>query len=375
MKKLYFLFTLCAAILLISCVTKSKSETTIDNSQIEEFSTLPTAVDKPIFSFAFVGCNRVNWKDQIPAVPSAANLPVLQRIFDDLDSIAPHPKLLFFLGDMVEGENTIRDLRTQLDAWVKRYEDSLKISGIELVAIPGNHEMLHYGDPEYPLKGATNTWMKHMTPYMPIDRDIITTDSLNNRATFSFVRHNTAFVVMNTDTYNEDSLGNHGVEGMIAFKWIKKKIEHYRGVDTVDHIFVLGHKPAYFDGSFHTLHAGFPDSEKLWSVLRKNEVSALLSAHKHCYYRGQPYGDSTYQIIAGNGGSSFNGAKEPPLFFGYSVIHVYANQPPRLESIGFKSGQNYNDPVPTINNASLPRDTAILRMDANPNKGFGSVCE
>ena len=116
MKKLYFLFTLCAAILLISCVTKSKSETTIDNSQIEELSTLATAVDTPIFSFAFVGCNRVNWKDQIPAVPSAANLPVLQRIFDDLDSIAHHPTLLFFLCDMVVGENTIRDLRTHLDA-------------------------------------------------------------------------------------------------------------------------------------------------------------------------------------------------------------------------------------------------------------------
>lgn len=376
MKKISLFLMIFTATWLTSCDSNSKTVTTENKLQIETFAALPIA-ETPLFSFAFVGCNRVNRLDTIPSVPSTANLPVLKRIFADLDSIAPQPELLFFLGDMVVAENTVSDLTTQLDAWVRLYEDSLKIGGIELVAVPGNHEMLSY-DPvingEIPLKGATETWMKYMTPYMPSDRNTVTVDSLNNRATFSFVRHNTAFVVMNTDTYNQVSPDSVGSQGLIAFDWIQQKIEAYRTDPAVDHIFVLGHKPAYFDGKFHHGHSGFPDSDKLWSVLRKNNVSAMLSAHKHCYYRGQPHGDSTYQVVAGNGGSSFNGAQEPPEYFGYSVIHVYANQAPRFESIGFTPGTNYNDPIPA-GNFSAVRDSTTLVMSANPNKGFGNECE
>jgi hypothetical protein len=375
MKKITFFLTLSTAAVLMSC--NSKNQTNSDSQETEpttELLTTSSMVEQPIFSFAFVGCNRVNYKDKIASVPSAANLPVLERIFADLDSISPQPELLFFLGDMVEGENTLGDLNTQLNAWVKRYTTTFERKAIELVAVPGNHELLHYGSPEYPLKGATDVWMKYMTPYMPADREIIKTDSLNNRATFSFVRHKTAFVVMNTDTYNESAGGKVGVEGLIAFNWIKNQIETYRKDSTVDHIFVLGHKPAYFDGAYHKGHSGFPDSEKIWSVLRNNEVTAMLSAHQHCYYRGQPEGDSTYQIVAGNGGSSRDGGTTPPKYFGYSVIHVYANQSPRLESIGFQPGVTYNGAISTTSN-SLPRDTTVLMMNKNPNTGFGQFCE
>lgn len=362
MSKQYLILSLIMACLFTSCPPAEKPIIEVE--------------EEPIFSFAFVGCNRINRHDQIPSVPSTANLPVLERIFKDLDTISPQPTILFFLGDMIEGENNLDSLDNQLGAWVNRYENSLKINGIELVAVPGNHEMLHYGDPEYPLEGAIDKWMEYMTPYIPADRKTISNsnrDSLINRATFSFVRHNTAFVVMNTDTYNEGAGGANGTEGMIPLNWIEQQVSAYRQDPKVEHIFIMGHKPAYFDGRFHKGHSGFPDSETLWPHLETNKVTAMLSAHQHCYYRGQPSGEKTYQIVAGNGGSSRYGGTEPPKYFGYSVIHVYKKQAPKLESIGFQPDAIYNNTPPDL--PSIPRDITSLVWSANPNNGYGKSCE
>jgi hypothetical protein len=330
-------------------------------------------------SFVFVGCNRVDRsdKDNPEATDgSTANLAALKRIYEDITALEHKPELFFFLGDLVLAESTLENLDNQLDAWVKLYKNTafskISQSGIELVAVPGNHEMLTYADhgvpghKEWPLKGATELWMKYMSPYIPSDCERVSgPDSLNNQATFSFVRNNMGFVVMNTDTYNAPTKdAPYGLEGMIPLGWIETKIMAFQADPKIEHIFVLGHKPYYVGGKPQTGHRGFPEGPKLWPLLYKSRVAAMLSAHVHDYEREQPNGDGTYQIIAGNGGSP-GSAK----FFGYTIINVLSDGSLELESRGFNVGNPYYKAVPE--NPMLVQDSTILtwKKNENPYKG------
>ena len=270
---------------------------------------------------------------------------------------------------MVFGLNTTASMDKELGAWVQLYNDTnfspLSTSGIELVAVPGNHEMLFYntGDKkEYPLQGATDIWVKHMEPFLPADRDRIeSADSLVNRATFSFVRHNTGFIVMNTDTYNPPAAEHsNGEEGLVPTTWIINKIKEYREAPGIDHIFVLGHKPYYVNNQPETGHEGLPEGPVLWPEFNRSRVPAMLSAHVHDYQRMQPGGEGTYQIIAGNGGSSGEAA-----FFGYSKITVFKSGKIQLISKGFDKGDPYYAKTP--GNPTTVRDSTVLTWSKNAN--------
>lgn len=351
--------------------------------------------DSIILSFAFVGCNRVDFDDQYNSEAtnkSTANLVVLERVLREIADLPRKPDLFFFLGDLVLGEEKDPQLDSQLIAWVKLFDDTSKTgpisqSGIELVAIPGNHEMLRSyevikTDPEAgekqtsyierPLKGSVDVWLKHVGRFIPTDREVAPNyDSLDNRLTFSFVRKNVGFILMNTDTYNpptaEDTLGR---EGIIPLSWIESKVQEFHADSTIKHIFVLGHKPAYVGNSIAEGHSGFEQSDKLWPKLRQFQVLAMLSAHKHFYERSQPGGDSTYQIIAGNGGSNNGGVpgSNDPAFFGYSIIQVYSGGKVQLISKGFNNdGEFYYNPKPANENPTITRDSTTLTWTKNSN--------
>ncbi|MDH7445624.1 metallophosphoesterase family protein [Aquimarina sp. 2201CG14-23] len=333
--------------------------------------------DSVVFSFSFVGCNRVqygDWHNDSATNASTANLSVLKRIFDDMTGLTQKPSLFFFLGDLVLAESDTTNLNAQLKAWVELYKDKafseFSNSGIELVAVPGNHEMLFYNtkdSKEYPLAGATPVWMKYMKPYMPADRNyIMGTDSVVNQMTFSFKRHNVGFVVMNTDTYNPPTSGKmYGFEGLIPTQWIVNQIEQFKDNPDIDHIFVLGHKPYYVDGKPETGHKGFPEGPILWPQLQKNKVIAMLSAHVHDYQRMQPDTTGTYQIIAGNGGS-----KGPAAFFGYSMINIMSSGKVQFVSRGFDKGTPYYQDVP--GNPIKIQDSTTLTWSANANPYQGN---
>jgi len=248
--------------------------------------------------------------------------------------------------------------------------DSFSKSGIELVAVPGNHEMLYAREvgsdwKEFPLKGSTDIWLKYMAPYMPVDRDrVASSDTLDNRLTFSFTRANVGFVVMNTDSYNPPTAKDpYGVEGMIPTQWVIDKVNQYKADTTIEHIFVLGHKPYYVDGVGNTGHGGLPEGPTIWPKFQDAGVVAMLSAHLHDYQRWQPINDSlgggTYQVIAGNGGS-----KGSAPFFGYSTIDIMSSGEVHLNSVGFCKGDPYTDPVP--GNPTTSRDSTVLTWTKNP---------
>ncbi|CAL2087295.1 Calcineurin-like phosphoesterase family protein [Tenacibaculum sp. 190524A05c] len=362
--------------LYIACNSSKKQK---EKSNKESKELVSITKDSVSFSFVFLGCNRVDRHQEYDTTAtnaSTANLYVMRRIWNEVAALNKKPDLFFFLGDMVLGESTTEKLDSQLKAWVDLYKDtnfsSISTSGIETVAVPGNHEMLYYHDygvkhhDEWPLEGATELWMKHMTQFMPKDRDVVTgKDSINNQMTFAFTRKNIGFILMNTDTYNTPTSQNpHGLEGQIPTEWIINKVEEYRNNDAIDHIFVLGHKPYYiFDKgkiTGETGHKGLPEGPVLWPKLRDNDVIAMLSAHKHDYQRMQPEGNKTYQVIAGNAGSPGEAA-----FFGYTKIDVMSSGEIKLTAMGFDKGNPYYASVP--NNPTTLRDQTILTLSKNAN--------
>lgn len=328
--------------------------------------------DSVAYSFSFLGCNRVNWGDVVDSIPSTANKGVLERILKEMILEDEKPELFFFLGDLVLAETDTTKLDKQLGAWVDLYKKtSFSKSGIELVAVPGNHEMLYSRKvrkadgkekyEEFPLKHATKVWLRHLGKYMPSDREHVGgKDSLYNRMTFSFVRENIGFIVMNTDTYNKPTKANkHGLEGMIPLSWILNKITEYQGNTKIDHIFVLGHKPYYVDGKPKTDHHGLPEGPVLWPAMENAKVTAMLSAHVHDYQRMQPYDSGTYQVIAGNGGS-----EGTATFFGYTTVNVMKSGKVKLIAKGFDIGTPYT--VVSSGPTSI-RDSTTLTLGKNAN--------
>ncbi len=378
MKIRHVLSVCILSIVFHSCKSNTDANTATDVAT-EVISEENIAEDTPIFSFSFMGCNRVNSGDAVDSIPSTANKYALQRIFKELTVTQDQPELFFFLGDLVLAETTLPNLDSQLKAWESLYKsDAFSSSGIELVAVPGNHEMLyakkvktkHHKNgkwKEFPLKGSTDIWLNYMKPYMPSGRVTApSSDTMDNRLTFAFKRHNVGFIVMNSDTYNPDSPDNPhglGLEGQVPAQWVTDQVKAYKADASVEHIFVLAHRPYYVDGKTETGHHGLPQGPELWPVFQENHVAALLSAHVHDYQRWQPINDNlgggTYQIVAGNGGSE--GAAP---FFGYSTITVMKSGKLEFDSVGFCIGDPYTAAVPE--NPTISRDKITLTWAKNP---------
>lgn len=354
---------LIAAVLVFMLASCNDSKKESDKPLVKSSAMLAT--DPVVYSFAFMGCNRVDRGDSSNA--STANVLALQSIFNDITALKNKPAVFFLLGDIVLGESDTADLNNQLSVWLAQYKDTkfsnISTSGIEVVAVPGNHEMLNGS--EKPLYGSADVWLKYMSPFMPSDRkQIANTATLDNRMTFSFVRNNTAFIVMNTDSYNPPTKQNpQGLEGIVPTDSILNWVNDFKANKAIEHIFVLGHKPYYVSGKSCTGHKGLPEGPVLWPAFNAAGVVAMLSAHEHDYQRWQlPADTGTYQIIAGNGGS-----QGEAKFFGYTIINILKSGKVQLVSRGFtkqKHGKYYRLPYPVD---FITRDSTILTWSKNTN--------
>lgn len=354
------LFVVLISVLSVSC----------ENTPLETYDdvVIDNANDSIVNSFVFVGCNRMWWKDTLHSDLSMANIDALKNIYTHVAASSQKTDYFFFLGDIVSGESTNAVLETQLKTWNEDYDagkfSDFKSSGITMIPVPGNHEMLNQD--ETPLAGTTNTWMKYMGKFMPSDRDSITGPrSAVDRMTYGFTNGNIAFIVMNTDTYNTEGTGGIGLESQIPYEWVKKQVAKYNADPSIEHIFVMGHRPFYTKCSKwsnpcptdnpnacvrDTTHQGMKDptrSSPVWQSFQDNNVASMLSAHVHQYQRMQPE-QKTYQLIAGNGGSPLK-HHTPPKFFGYTRINVWASGRIEMVSEGYDAPKPYFDVVESPN--------------------------
>ena len=274
------------------------------------------------FSFVLVGCNRVDVADVTPENPSTANIEQLNRTFREVAELRPLPKLFFFIGDLVYGYNSDASvIEDELIAWRELYENSsLPELGVELVAIPGNHEV--QGDDRLAYLAAEEVWLRVMEPYIarggngPHEggEDELSTDQ--SRLTYSFNYRGTHFLILNTDPVDWD--------WRVPVRWIQRDLEDASAGDA-RHIFALGHKPAFpWPGVPTDGLSRYPDvRDDFWSSMEKSGAEAMFAAHNHLWYKQRPDPDGTWQIIAGNGGSVL----EPTFphedgYYGFTLVTV-----------------------------------------------------
>lgn len=323
--------------------------------------------DSVLYSFVFMGCNRVDRKNlNDPGTnASTANLPQLQATFNEVCNLVPKPKYFFFLGDLVLGLNTDTGvLSAQLAAWKQLYYDTafspISTSGIQMIAVPGNHEMLYYNkkiNSETPLNGSLNVWMNQVGAFMPTNNPTLSrATGAQNQATYSFTDGAAHFIIMNTDTYYPNS---SQTMGLTDTAWINADLKTAGSNPAIKNIFLMGHKPLV------TVKNGYLQNEtgeqvvdaavrnSLWPIMN-NYLTAELSAHVHDYLRFQPDSANFYQVIAGNGGS-----KGSAQFFGYSVIYVMKNGSVVLKSMG-RGYTKYMDPLNPVQYPTITRDSVNI---------------
>ena len=326
------------------------SKTPVENDS----STTPTdtfVAPEIEYSFVVMGCNRISWHDNKKAWEDSpyyneahTNLNQLNATFDDAMNLGNKPDYFFFVGDLVLAENKDTTvLIDQLTAWKALYhQHAIANSGIRMVAIPGNHEFLYSEPPTYnevPNPYANEIWLRLMSDFIVGDNGpgIGGPDSLiknESELTYSIDHKGDHFVLMNTDTYDEP--------GKVPVDWITNDIATYRAANPNGHIFVMGHKPAYDAKGLATGDSSDPglswdtaQIDQLWSSMNTHKSEAMLSAHEHLFWAGVPAHSKTWQIIAGNGGTTLDEGD----FFGFTEVQVLTNG----EVIAISHGR----PVPT----------------------------
>ncbi len=354
-KKLFTMGALLAAITItvgIGCHNNTSSSTTpIDTAGN---GNPKPAADSALYSFAIMGCNRIDNSDlNLATNPSTANIAQLDRTLNDVMNLSPRPNYLFLVGDLVLGKTTDTSvLGPELRAWRQHYEASpVAATGIKLVLVPGNHE---FND------GTSSTlceqkWIEVMAPYIAGNNgpakggpDNLSTDQ--SKLTYSFNYQDAHFVVMNTDPAGQGS--------SVPTSWIAQDFAAARSAGA-KHIFALAHKPAYNWTNDGTTSLTTANRDALWSEMQTNHVEAMITAHNHVYRRLQPPGKS-WMIIAGNGGSTLDSNLPTDQNFGFSVVSVMKSGKVITKAYARNFGAKYNASSSATTYPTTERDSADI---------------
>jgi hypothetical protein len=293
------------------------------------------------FSFAVFGCNRVAAADTL-GNPSTANVPQLNQSFADIAALSPRPKFLFFVGDEVLGYAADTNLLAkQLTAWRALYEASpLATAGVELVAIPGNHEV--EGANHLANAALERTWLRVMAPYVSRGGngpaaggpDNLQTDQ--SHLSYSFDFQDAHFLALDSDPTGKDF--------HVPASWVQSDVAAAKSRG-VKHIFAFAHKPAYPYPTVATdgLSQDTASRNAFWAALQSGQAEAMFSAHNHVFYRSQPTNGKTWMVIAGGGGSSLEPTIDPSIpttgaYFGFTLVSV--------TNSGRVIARTYGRPVP-----------------------------
>ena len=308
------------------------------------------------YSFVTVGCNRVDYLDtaystndpDYSAGASTANVYQLKRLFTEISKLNPLPKFLIMTGDIVMGYKTPStpdtiELAKQLTSWRQIYENHpLSSMGIQLIAVPGNHETQDKAAGKKSFLSAEKIFARVMAPYILGSNgpsiggpDSLTTDQ--SKLTYSFDYHGDHFVMINTDPVGKDNT--------TPYKWIGSDLQTARA-NNVRNIFAFGHKPAY--SSSLTPNGGLDavstmaQRDSLWKYFENNNTAAMFTAHEHLWDTIHPHAGKTWQVIAGNGGTRVEpvwvGAGQK--YYGYTIVNVYNDRKINVMGVGRNTDQN-----------------------------------
>ncbi|MBU0731332.1 metallophosphoesterase [Patescibacteria group bacterium] len=314
---------------------------------------------------AVFGDNRIGYEEWLKtkdANPSSANLPQLDQNLKDISQAEPKADLVVFLGDMVM--NQVQDngetLKIQLDAWQEHYQ-SLSVAGdMNLLPVPGNHELNFYDTDtgtEAPNPGAIDAWLAWFkqnsydkyagngpTPTGDNPDDLVRDES---DLTYSFNIGDVHFLIINTDTLNTKTDAKTGLvmERWIPINWVKDDLEKAQADPAISAIIVMGHRPArsetrtaeYAETAILDTPA-HPFDKMLMEAMKENDkVRAYIASHLHTWSASRlEKGKGTWQVVSGNAGAELDGDWHPQggPYFGYCLLDIYQDGKVVLRSYG-----------------------------------------
>ncbi len=356
-KTILFIAGLAAVVLMASIGCHHNSPTapsTTPADTSKDTATKPLTADSVLYSFVVFGDDRLDNSDtNMQTSPSTANVPQLNRVFNDILQLSPKPDYVFVLGDLVLGQTTDTTLLgTELRGWRQQYESSpIASSGIRLVVIPGNHEV----DGANSSASVEQAWLRNMAPYIVGNNgpavggaDGLKTDQ--SRLCYSFDFRDTHLVTLNSDPA--------GLTSTVPVNWVAQDLSAARTAGA-KHLFVLDHKTPYNWTNDGTTSLTIANRNALWSALEANHVEAMISSHNHVYRRFQPSGQ-TWMVIDGNGGAPLDSSLPTDRNYGFSVVEIMKSGKVILKTYARPFGTNYIDPSPASTYPTTLRDSADI---------------
>ncbi len=325
-------------------------------------------VERSLVVMGDLQIGNANWQPIPQANPSGTNIPQLRQNVADIAALPSKPDHTFILGDLVVGEleDQGRALEVQLNAWMTLFRGFHGGAAINLVPLPGNHEM-DYSDKAvddeapYPYSYSVwNSWIasNRLFPFEAngprpggANPDQLVEDE--SRYTHSFNWGAVHIVIINTDTLSTATNPATGLpySGWIPIHWLAADLAAAQADPAISAILLMGHRPIEVPDFVpppaygHTIlnlnqHQLAGDLAAL--LQRTPKVKAYFCSHVHAFNAARLVAaPRIWQIVSGNGGAPLEKEWAPKLgtTFGFAEI--------RLHSSGRLSVANYGRDPPS----------------------------
>ncbi|MBN2135598.1 MAG: metallophosphoesterase [Acidobacteria bacterium] len=314
----------------------SESNPSISAYPLYHFKTIPQQAETREFEFAVIGDSQAG--PPYLDVVSGVNLPVLKQL--SLQTLAQEPAFVVHAGDMVDGcTDDIRDYYLQHEMYYRAVAPLAAY--IPVYEIIGNHDSYQdwfagedkktyhsASDPLFTEGLFSSMFVSPQNSNKKPSREIKSFNGKHlqmtapeySRTLYSFKYGNSYFIALNSSylaasiEFNQNYPGYYLEEQM---KWLERELKTANSTPGIRHIFVFSHHPNwpptyYSDNKFYKDDKPVPlrsMSEKLFSLFRKYNITALVSGHHHLFAKyeleeNNSRGEKVWQIITGSGGSA-----------------------------------------------------------------------
>lgn len=301
--------------------------------------------EKPVLTFTFFGCNRIDGPDAVTAGSSnisTANVPQLKQNLTDICGLKP--ELAFFGGDLVlgYGDDQGQILKKQMSAWIDLVKTFPRADGCQYVAISGNHEKNRKkADAKLPNPVTDGVWSALVKSAGLVPADAVgpspATDSADGLVadqkflSFSFNRGPVHFVVLDTDTRvtTKDPETGETKIGMVPVTWLDSDLSKAEKDPAIKCVVVMGHRNVIDPDSVKGDAPIDPEAAKpmIKSLKAHKKVRAYVCAHVHAFDISAIGKNGLQQVCFGNGGSKLEKKWKPTAgrTFGFGYFKAYAD--------------------------------------------------
>ncbi|MFA6561540.1 MAG: metallophosphoesterase [Verrucomicrobiia bacterium] len=256
------------------------------------------------WSFAMIGDTRGNDSGTDSGVSPYLNT-IAQRM------AAMNPTMVLVSGDLCSGDlagSTYADFITEFNTW-KTAMTPVSSLGIPIYPVRGNHEN-EFMDALPPNTDLKQAYYDSFGALLPMNGPNNGPGDDQRGFTYSFTVNNVTVVAVDQYFYFNPSSGYHSIDQ----NWVTEQLQLSSSPFKV----VMAHEPVFMatgqdvgEHFFGTDAAGLQARSDFWNALGTNGAPLYVAGHVHnlsVSSAQDDFGDTGYQLIAGNGGAPFDNA-------------------------------------------------------------------